>query len=609
MLFLPLNRIPDEDHPLKFEVDIHLIDKGENLTVRPTILMKLDDAYKSFRPLMFDLRILNFIPFDSDDRFDEETVKQIENIFKQQKYNGNYVASKISLSFQNTIFTKNFHVMKFLKSLKIDTVQLHLKDLLLSKEYAIRDDELASRILMLAEKGGLALAQNDEPVEEIIEAPKEEVVKMTPKWEQLEEGQEYNVKLAKFKSPEEFYVRLDDKFMALAKEMTDVHATKPLNNINKKIYCLYVPEKAIKFRALIINDEDDLEIFLLDVGFTLKCQPKELFEMPCELIAKDLRFTTVKCTIAGVIPKYKKNEWDDRYSLAFKRLIQDLEKNGVLKMEIIKKIDQKSYEVLFYDYKERKDIVEIAVEEGIADSKEMQIEDALAHFERLFVNVDALETLPTSQLNQLIGLPETSKLLPPDKPITKPIVKQQQQPSMKPQSFSEKYQNRRTRLLMNLNVELPKLTPLHAHPHIEWYQKELMIGIKIKFIDAVDYALDIDETSVTICIKLTNKSSQFAKIYLYGLVHPHGCSHTKKDNLIRIRLLKRAKHILWPRLTHTKERNNFIKFRDEIGLKEKEEEVKKASGTVNWKPCEYYVNNDEHCKDFDDDDMNKPEMF
>ena len=138
-----------------------------------------------------------------------------------------------------------------------------------------------------------------------------------------------------------------------------------------------------------------------------------------------------------------------------------------------------------------------------------------------------------------------------------------------------------------------------------------MVGLKIKFIDAVDYALEIDETSMSICIKLANKSTQFAKIYLYGLVDLKGCSHIQKDNFIRVRLLKRAKHIEWPRLTHDKERNNFIKFRDESGLTEKVEEVKKGkvTGSVMLVPQEYfYDNNNEHCEEFDDD-MNNPEMF
>lgn len=604
-----------------------MIDKGEKITVRSTLLLKLDDSYKAFRPLVFELRILNFIPFDSDDYFDEETLKQMQNIFNQRKYNGNSVVSKISLSLQNTVFTKNFHVMKFLPNLKSDVVQLHLKDLLISKDYAIRDDEIALRILMLAENGKLVLPREEEPVKVNIEAPKVDVIEIAPKWEQLEDGKDYNVHLGKFISPEDFYVRLSDKFNSLQIEMANIGATKLLKNIKKDVYCLFVPEKTRKLRAKITND-DDLEIFLLDVGFSITNRSlhemplsKMLYEMPSELIAKDIRFTAVKCMIAGVIPKFNKDTWDDRYSLAFKCLLRDLSKDGIIEMRVENKVDTNFYEVSFYNYKEDKDIVEIAVEEGFANSKQIKEEIAQADFERLFLNVGALETMTTSQLNQLIGLPETARLLPPPAlmPKEKPTAK-----AIDPISSSKNIQkaspimpqNRRSRFVIEEESPVktqPKLVPLYKHPYIEWYQKELIVGLKITFIDAEDYSLEIDESSVSIYIKYPKKSLEFAKIYLYGLIVPQYCSHSKNDNFIRVRLLKRAMNAAdWPRLTYTNERNNFIKFREE--KTDVAEETKKEvvlTEDVNWMPVDYYDNEDDenqHYKEFDDD-INKPEMI
>lgn len=528
----------DEDSFAPVNVIIHLIDKGEKIKTKSSHLYVLPDELKDIRPLVFYLRIANFIPFDKDDYFDNETKHNFEvKILKSNLMLCDFAMSEIALTVQNTIISENLYLIKYLAHVEKNVIKFSLKEVL--KDFAVYDASVMERLKKLAFNVELHNDKKCQKVVKIVEKVNE------PTWIDLENGEKYEGKLGSYNSPDLFFIHLPDAYNLIVDKFKtyDETSLKKIEKIKRGAYCLYHYEDYGIFRSKIIDDVN-LTILLLDFGASKKCEKSKLYEMPNELFSDP--FTSVKCKLTtDLIPKFKKESWSEQYSMGIKLIIKQMLKNQNTKLIPLMKLDENSYEVTFVN--DEDNIVDIVVEEGLADLKCAEIKkphehllDILSREEFIADNEGIIkEIFPPVQ--NLLNLPP-QMAVSEKKSQLKIAPTKLEKPGMEPIKLK------------------PQLTPLHQHPKIEWYQKNAMIIVKVDFINAETYSLKIDEDSIQILVKYNNGSLKFAKIDFYAMIRPEYSSHNISGYFIRIRLVKRAIDLAWPRLSKNRDFDRYIKY-------------------------------------------------
>jgi hypothetical protein len=345
----------------------------------------------------------------------------------------------------------------------------------------------------------------------------------------------------------------------------------------------------------------------VDCGLIKKCLKEELYEISNELLEHP--FTAVRCKLDGVMPK--KKDWDHRSLASLKHLVKTFSSDEKYAMTVKNQIYQGYFEVSLTSKDTQKDFAKAAIKANYAVLKfnPKDTEKALAsNLEKLLEDGDALVG-STSGLFKMIGLPETTKILPPDDP-----PKESAEDQSKDDKFLQKIQKRKSKNLTKIQQSLNEksniqefeiqpcsfhqLRPIFQHPYIDWYQHVAMVGLKIDARGALEYSLELTETTISIFMTYPNMKKH-AHIELYGSIKPKFSSHSRKyDNEITVRLAKRLSDVDWPRLTSAKEKNNFITYRDG----DMPDDNVKHEMRVNYLPADYYDDDSESdgLKIFDD---------
>lgn len=558
--------------------------------------MMLACRFKDLPPLVFDLRILNLAPYDSDIHFDKNTNTQLESFFKEAKNQGDIIISRIALTIQDTIFTTNFHVMKHLQHLKTFTEVLRLKQILLGKEYAVENNEIFQQLKRLALSAELEVPSYEEGnvpfVPDIGPKPSETSQNFVASYVPLVPNITYNVIIGTFKTPDSFYVMLYDFYEKVENALKDFSVQNHLTEIKNGTYCFYLP---ISFNGhpqrAIIRNEKKLEILLLDIGLIKLCSKDELYEMPQEV--GKLPFAAIQCKLSGVKPKHDKSVWDERDIASFRHLLKNLSTSGVFEMRVSHEISQVFYEVYLAAQENRKDLARTAVKAGYA-VKEISSEEIkknlTSELTKLLENGDAING-SMSDLWKMTGLPDTAKFILPER------VQQASLPQLTAFEKVQKHVKNFKEVLRKSQHELQHLKEIsHAveskqrftqilhHPYIDWYQNAAEICLKIDACGVLEYGLEITETTLSVFLTYPNMK-KYALIELYGSVQPKLSAHYRKNDLeITVRLAKRLFNIEWPRLTSAKEKNNFIAFREG----EIQEDKNKTYLKGNMLPADYY---------------------
>jgi hypothetical protein len=258
---------------------------------------------------------------------------------------------------------------------------------------------------------------------------------------------------------------------------------------------------------------------------------------------------SLKCKMGEIVPRFGKDTWDERFSLGIKYLLKTLNKSSGFKLKCEKMINQDYYEVSLYTLEKMENVSKIIVAEALADALESNEKKAEKQLLNMIEAAGENIHFSSNDVLYLLGFPDTSKFIT---------------------SKSNEFLNVKASNNMNIAIA-PKensgnqkgdvLSPAYQHPNIEWFQQNALVCIEVDCKEALSYSLEVDEASVFILMKYLNKSkTKVVKIDLYGLIEPKYCSYTKNDHTIKIRLVKNAPGSKWPRLTYSKERNNFIKY-------------------------------------------------
>lgn len=567
-------------------VQAYIIDNGYTGPFKMDKLRVLPEKFKT-RPLIYNLQVVNAIPLDREQVWDQQSTEKVKLIMKNLNEECSF-SCKIILAVQDVLFTESFDAMCNVE------LMLRLKNELKKESICDFDKEVELKLRKLAEDckligDGESVSELEDSVESEttpsslankhlaqLSSTETEPIVVKEVWKQLSCNEFYEVEVKHFKNPESFFVVIDmsDKKF-LQKTLLEIESSKvndPLRKIEVGAFCAVKKDDKV-FRSKIISmDVDEIKVLLLDHGEMLVCHKAELHELSQALLKK-LPLQTIHCRMIGIRPKFGMKSFPPLQSKAIHQLIKCYKKP--LKMFVAKKnekiddlsvISNNSYEVILIDPAKGKHLDSIAVSKRIADLDEIEkpIEEDPEEDSETNENSDFTDkakdlAVLADLIDQMMygdasdegfvdkepeQILETSDET--EQKVNQPVV--EKEPTVSGDSKLEAHESKK----MMLNY-------IHKQPKIEWSQNEVMIRLQISAVDYQDYGIKICESSIDIVIKYQDRLEK-TSIELYGSVIAKLSFHELCGLSIIVRLPKFHPHMDWPRLTANQERSQFISF-------------------------------------------------
>lgn len=577
---------------------VHLIDTGS--LIRCTELLEMPNDLKNLEPLVCHLRIVNLVPFDGEEVW-EETAKLefIEKLLKNVE--GSICTCKVEMALQNILFANSFDA----KDTESGRTTLRLKEKLVKANIGQIGESVGEKLRKFAKVHQKTVNEVTEIEEkEIFEEPFAVAEPLVPEvaqenWKQLSWGACYVVRVSHFVNPESFLVtvdRTDQKLLQkFQRELESCETRKPLSALEVGAVC-GVEHQKFRRGKIMKACGDDFEVLLVDDGEVFKCRKSQLFELPAELKAK-VSFQSIHCRMVGVKPKFNMQTWPPKQSGAVRQLISSCEgpmkvfvmKNNE-KMDELSQLGMKSFDVVLIDSSNDSHIDEIAVAMRVVDRDDVEkpkdLEDVIN--DQHIVEVDNeevgedyadVEVLRKLLEMEYIGEAESSDdecgMNGMEQPTEPPALENSKTPAVE-QSVVP-------------SSPISSLRFIHKHPKIEWRQNAVMIYLLISAANCEDYTLNVDDSSMDITIKYSETGCEQAAFKFYSTVDSTMTSHEQRGLNIVVRLVKANFHDDWPRLTESKEKSQFIRFSiDKISTEgEAENRVSSfpATGTSKYSGC------------------------
>lgn len=466
----------------------------------------------------------------------------------------------------------------FCKSIEAEGSGIAATKIGLSKklaQFCVKDENAGNRVIKLLREAALIQESASSPANE--EIGKQEPPSKTQSseiddkkssaqesWKKLSHNNFYDVRVCRFNNPDSFFV-------VLASQQNKLHVTpdesKNLENFCVGATCLVKRENMLRGKILRAVDQT-IEVFLVDEGEIVACQPSELYSASAEAISK-ICFKSVHCRLVGVKPKYNMKTWPPKQCDMIEKTIRGI--GATLRMYVMNKnekidkscmLGQSSYEVILIDqtgnhlddvivsssfadrddYEKPKDL-ENDFNVG-SDSEEFEkgnSEDLLKRMIKSMLNEISETESADERAEETESTEKTIKFRPETNPSEPQVLEVAPEPTPIPSALSY----------------------LVKHPSVVWQQNEIKVHLSISATDCVDYGIKIADTTVEVAIVYANNRCEKAIIDLYSGIVPEMCSHEKRGLNIIVDLLKKVPNIEWPRLTESKERSQFIRFSNE----------------------------------------------
>lgn len=554
-------------------MEVSLIDDGTSVNCVAAKLVELPERFNRLEPLCHNLQIMNLVPFDHGDFYDDES-KRVARETVEEAAKGCTFICKVQMAVRDIMFTDSFDA----KDDGTGSIKLRLKSKLVKKNVCSIDESVVQklRILQLGhqheEKKQFTAPSSAQPMPEPIKSFAASPDQAT--WKKLSWDFYYDAHVKHFKNPESFLVVLDSSdsklHQAALQDISSSSVTVPLSELEIKagIICAVRGESTRRGKIMKAN-EDDVDILLVDYGEIISCNKSNLFVLPEHLITK-IPFQTIHCCLMGVRPKYNMNIWPGKQIQAIQALLQ--ENKTPLRM-IVKKTNPRAKDELMsigmncYDVTLANNLGENLSDVAVARKFVDEVKKSVAAEEEDEIpdgtNIDLLRRL----LEQMYVNKECSDEESGEEEFQdasdepKPVVDLVESPPSPD--------------------ELPrpqvKVKFVNKHPKIEWRQNEDLIHLLISAVDCDDYALECTDTSMTIGIKYIDGRYEKTALQFYNSVDVSRVSHELRGLNVNVRLFKKNPHIEWRRLTASNERSQFIKFSTAKISVEAEEESGKAS--------------------------------
>lgn len=484
-------------------------------------------------------------------------------------YKGKLTAD-IKFAVQNTLFCKSIEA----HGSGSGTVKINFQEKL--SQFCVKDEKAGHRLITLLKKANL-IPENDsnnQLIEEIGKLEQSEEMKTNQiedtknsaqeTWKKLSHNSFYDVEVGRFNNPDSFFVVLASK----QNRLQNIVNNNVLKNIQEGAMCLVKRESMQRGKILKVDDAS-VQVFLVDLGEIVGCQPSELYSASPETFS-NVCYQSVHCRLIGVKPKYNMSTWPPKQSEVIEKLIRQMK--APLRLFVVGKnektkecciLGQRSYEVVLIDPVTGKQLDDEIVERRFADRDQYEKPKDLEEYfnsesdseeNEDEKSEDMLKKLAESYARMLNDMSETESADERTESAMETIESRPEKTGSKP---------RTTDVLPEPSSTLSGLSPLVKHPLIVWQQNEVKIHLSISATDCIDYGMKIDDTTVEVAILYAENRSEKAIIDLYCGIVPEMCSHEKRGLNIVADLTKKESNVEWPRLTEGKEHSKFIIFSNE----------------------------------------------
>lgn len=547
-------------------------------------LIKIPKEIASLPPLMQKLRIINLVPLDGNLCYTPRDAAVLENEIKDINQNS-VITCKVSMAFNDTIFTDNFEARNSKNVVKFRLKSTHLK-LGLSEV----DESIGKNLAKLFAK--------DEIISEPQKIKKEIIMKeqkhkpLVEMWKELKFGKSYQIILAHYISPYSFFVLIESSenfvLKAWMKKIEEFKDIETLKFFNPGTSCLLVKNGVNKRAKILSFNEDQVELLLVDFGEIVSENKANLFELPEEF--GEFRYQAVHCSLKGIKPKFNMKFWPSMQKSVIHKLMK--ERQWILKViEGNEKFHQfgntkiNSYEVVLFDDCEF--LHEVAIENLFASRDENFI--VQSNSEEASTDIIALESESEEQIK---SQSESGYRSSESEQNTGELPSFNAEGLKKLMEFYQKTiegeLNVESSPIISKSIEDTKptlLTNLYKHPYIKWRQNEFYLYLIITAKDCINYAIQLDEFTADVAIFYPEKKVERAVLHLYGIITPKLCSHNLSGGNIILRLAKQNIQE-WPRLTEDKSFSTYIKFCDEeVPYTTTKESTSSISTTIFGRPA------------------------
>lgn len=542
------------------------------MIVKSSDLKVLPDSLKLVDPLLTNLRIVNLVPYDKDQHWDRETSSALSKYFNsKENLGGNYLIAKVEFAVQNVMFAETFEIRSRV-DVDVDITKFSLKINLLKRNFCLKDETVADKLKGLMMRAGFYVPPKRSAeitsagIETLVDVKKDEA---QPRWKHLTVGNEYQVQIKHFESPDMFYIRLDGTGNKVLRKLVQrvesccdrIH----LKAISEGDFCLAVKEDQKPQRGIVtkINNDETVKIFLLDAGDAIDCRKNEIFKLSASAI-NAMPFQAVQCRLIGVKPRYDMDKWLPRPASAFRDFVMEMSVGKMLKLKVIAR-HKNIYDVKLFHPDSHEELRKIAIEEKFADADncsttsdesapaaviQSTAEDNLMKL--LQEADDDDEFFASAEVVKIFG-PGVSRVLQIDK---LPAVDNRLN---KEKELIDSVRDDEKLKETKLQTVLPStLFYIHKHPKIEWRQDEVLVMLTILATDCITYSLEVDDSSLKVRIVYEEERYEYTVIQLYGVIEANHTSHEKTGGKIIVRLLKSLTTANWPRLSKLNEHNRFI---------------------------------------------------
>lgn len=525
---------------------VFLIDIGTLVTLTTAKLFELPENFKNFDPLVCNLQVVNLVPLDAEEFWDEDTKNECSEMMERMIDSFTFTC-KTELAIHDILITESFDA----KDRILGTIKFRFKNTMLKDEMCVEDLDVLVKLRKMAvadEEVKLQEIKDEVEVKEIEGI--EETTKTEDRWKQLSWNSYYEVCVTQYQNPESFLAVPDitgsrSLIKALQEIETYVGRT-PLESYRVGAVCGVNGTKIRRGKIVKIIDET-VDVLLVDAGEIKQYQKIDLIKLPAELITK-IPFQTISCRMLGIKPKFNMNVWPPKQRQAVHELIMSY--HQPLKIFVVKtstrseEMGMNCYDMFLIDRESGLYLDEVAVKNRIADRD---------------VNVKKSSCIDSGNVSDNTD---------GDVEILRQLLKKQINGDEDEEEISEHELTADEEFLEVETVTQPKsssaavtsLDYIHKHPHIEWRQNETMIYLLITAIDCEDYALRLDDISLEVTIKYKENFIEKAVIQFYSRIDLKLCSHEIRGLNLIVRMPKKVLDCQWPRLTETRERSQFIKF-------------------------------------------------
>lgn len=450
-------------------------------------------------------------------------------------------------------------------------------------------------------------------------------------WENLPENRFCRVLVGAFYTPNNFYVqhltdieskeKLYDAIDKFAEE-NPIAITHPKIGLNclAKYEDKYNRAKITKVLCDGKNDELSVSLFFCDIGISETIKLSEVLHSSEELVNM-LPFQAIRCKMTGIVPTtyglWTTDTCDDiydnvldpaQYLYARPVRIEMPDEKSDLKYwrcevvlldcsgEVDMKINDKIVKMGLANYDpETEHFLSIVPNLSPRDSDDDNDSigsnwDECNYQSRKIINFNPESGLEDLDLDvdiqfsqedilQLLNLPTTAKILPPEPPkiatITEidesPIEEKSPADNLEQKKISMYYKNKALDENRNLTSSgssesdriqyksMPRLKSLYKSPLVLWQQSESLISLQINTPDIEDYYLRVTSTNLLFIANIQN-DTRVLSLNFCGCIDCSLVSHEIRGLKVIVRLPKAIKGLIWPRLTYDSDKPSWLKY-------------------------------------------------